>query len=148
MPVRLRRPSLLAAAALFMAQPATAVESASGMPVASEHTHQLARAINEYRQQHGLGPLALDEDLNLLAAEHSRAMATRQQLSHDGFRARMERTGKRLCVENVARNFPTAAALLDGWRNSPAHHRNLLEPGVSAMGLAVTARYVTFFACA
>lgn len=143
MPVRLRRPLLLAAAALFMAQPAIAIEPSTG-----PEPHQLVRVINDYRQQHGLAPLALAEELNLLAAEHSRDMATQRQLSHDGFRVRMGRAGSRLCVENVARNFPTAETLLDGWRNSPAHHRNLLEPGVSSMGLAVTGRYVTFFACA
>jgi uncharacterized protein YkwD len=36
---------------------------------------------------------------------------------------------------------------LEGWRHSPEHHRNLLEPKVSRMGIAADARYVTFFAC-
>ena len=42
---------------------------------------------------------------------------------------------------------PRPEALLEGWRRSPTHHRNLLDPGVSRMGIAAAARYVTFFAC-
>jgi len=37
--------------------------------------------------------------------------------------------------------------LLEGWRLSPTHYRDLLEPKVSRMGLAVTTRHMTFFAC-
>ena len=74
-------------------------------------------------------------------------MATQRRLSHDGFHSRLGRTTSRLCVENVGWNYPTAEALLDGWRHSPEHLRNLLDPKVRRMGLAARARYVTFFAC-
>ena len=85
--------------------------------------------------------------LETLADEHSTAMATQRRLSHDGFHSRLGRTTSRLCVENVGWNYPTAEALLDGWRHSPEHLRNLLDPKVRRMGLAARARYVTFFAC-
>ena len=95
----------------------------------------------------GLAPLAAAEDLDRIADEHSGAMADVKRLSHEGFRSRLQRTRSSLCVENVAWNYRTPEALLDGWRASPAHHRNLLEPDVTRMGLATATRYVTFFAC-
>jgi uncharacterized protein YkwD len=149
MKLRDRTRALLSVAAIAMvvAQPAAAAGLPSTPPIADGFTRHLAERINDYRQRHGLAPLALVDDLSALAAEHSQDMASQRQLSHAGFRARMSRTQSKLCVENVAHNFPTPETLLDGWRNSPAHHRNLLEPKVSTMGLAATARYVTFFAC-
>jgi uncharacterized protein YkwD len=74
-------------------------------------------------------------------------MATERRLSHDGFRSRFDRTSARICVENVGWNFPFPEAQLEGWRASPGHHRNLLEPKVARMGLSMAGRYVTFFAC-
>ena len=108
---------------------------------------QLAEAINSYRADNGLEPLSLAGELAELANDHSSQMSERRQLSHDGFRDRFRNASSKLCVENVGWNFRTAEGLLEGWRRSPAHHRNLLEPKISRMGLAISARYVTFFAC-
>jgi len=74
-------------------------------------------------------------------------MAELHRLSHDGFRDRFDRTRARVCVENVGVNSPHAEAQLDGWRASPGHHRNLLEPKVARMGIARANTYVAFFAC-
>lgn len=138
---RLRR--LLGVAALALALPAAAADR----PELDSFTQRLAQRINDYRQQNGLEPLSLSEDLMELATEHSQDMAEQHKLSHDGFRERRRRTNSRICVENVAHNFPSPETLVTGWRESPSHHRNLLEPKVLRMGLAATARYVTFFAC-
>ena len=123
-----------------------------GQPAAAavgfdEFTGQLAALINAYRQDRGLQPLDLAEDLVTLADEHSASMAQRQRLSHDGFRSRFQRANSKVCVENVAWNYRTPEALLEGWRHSPAHHRNLLDPKVARVGIAMATRYVTFFAC-
>jgi uncharacterized protein YkwD len=108
---------------------------------------QLGELINRYRADNGLEPLTFADDLATLAGEHSASMAAQRHLSHDGFRDRYRVASSKICVENVAWNYPTPESLLDGWRQSPAHHRNLLEPKVMRMGLAATTRYVTFFAC-
>ena len=113
----------------------------------SAYARNLAQLINEYRARNGLGPLELVSDLNALAEEHSGQMLKARRLSHDGFHSRFDRTQARICVENVGFNFPHAAAQLDGWRASPTHHRNLLEPKVSRMGIAKSQSFVTFFAC-
>lgn len=114
---------------------------------AAPYARHLATLINEYRSDRGLPALQLVGDLSALASEHSSTMAASGRLSHDGFYDRFDRTKARICVENVGMNFPHAEAQLDGWRASPGHHRNLLEPKVQRMGIARTRSFVTFFAC-
>ena len=129
-------------------RPLTIASAAGGSGAsATGYAQRLASLINEYRQQHGLGPLRVADDLATIATEHSMRMADQRRLSHDGFRGRFDRTNARICVENVGWNFPFPEAQLEGWRASPGHHRNLLEPKVARMGLAVAGPYVTFFAC-
>lgn len=111
------------------------------------YVRHLADLINAYRASHGLAPLSLTQDLSAIATEHSAQMAGTRRLSHEGFRERFDRTRAQICVENVGVNFPHPEAQLDGWRASPGHHRNLLEPKVARMGIATTNRFVTFFAC-
>lgn len=135
------------AAVLLCGALPTAMAAEAADLASAGFTRQLARLINEYRAQHGLSPLQVADELASIAGEHSSRMAHVRQLSHDGFRGRLQQTRSALCVENVGWNHRTPEALLEGWRQSPAHHRNLLEPGVSRMGLATATRYVTFFAC-
>jgi uncharacterized protein YkwD len=133
-------------AAALVATPARA-ETAPSTPWTTTFIDQLAELINRYRADNGLGPLQLADELAALAGEHSASMATQRQLSHEGFRDRYRMASSKICVENVGWNHRTPESLLDGWRQSPTHHRNLLEPKVLRMGLAATTRYVTFFAC-
>jgi uncharacterized protein YkwD len=135
------------AAWLLCAPPALAAEGAGRAASTAGYAQRLADLINQYRQQRGLAPLAVTDDLASIATEHTAQMAAQRHLSHDGFRNRFDRTNARICVENVGWNFPVAEAQLDGWRASPGHHRNLLEPKVARMGIAVSQSYVTFFAC-
>jgi len=123
------------------------VAGSSSNASATGYAQRLAELINEYRRDRGLGPLAVVEELRTIATEHSSRMAVERRLSHEGFRNRFDRTNARICIENVGWNFPYPEAQLEGWRASPGHHRNLLEPKVARMGLAVAGPYVTFFAC-
>jgi len=127
-------------AALLLASSAAAAESA-------DFAAELLALINAYRIERGLNRLAPDQDLRGLAAGHSRAMRREARLSHDGFAGRFERSGKSLCVENVGWNAPTPQAQLARWRDSPGHDQNLLEPRLTAAGVAADGPYVTFFAC-
>lgn len=116
------------------------------MPAAGFAGH-LAEAINAYRLVNGLGPLVVAADLSAVAERHSGRMAALHRLSHEGFGARFLHADGRQCVENVATDFRDADALLAGWRDSPPHRRNLLDPALSRMGIGVRTGYVTFFAC-
>ncbi len=111
------------------------------------YVRHLGELINQYRARNGLPPLELVPDLSMIASEHSTEMAQEHRLSHDGFRGRFARTDARICVENVGFNFPFPEAQLDGWRASPGHDRNLLEPKVARMGIAASQTFVRFFAC-
>jgi uncharacterized protein YkwD len=108
---------------------------------------QLMALINDYRLEQGLSPLRPAAELEALALEHSDDMASQRVLTHEGFRTRYARSGSKVCVENLGWNHRTAQALLEGWRQSPSHHRNLLNPKVERVGIAARERYVTFFAC-
>lgn len=131
------------------ATPSIAREATPEAPraTAEGYISQLAALINDYRARNGLQPLNVAVELAALAGEHTDTMAERRQLSHEGFRERAQRTGSRVCVENVARGYSKPESLLDGWQKSPAHDVNLLDSTVSRMGIAANSRFVTFFAC-
>ena len=106
--------------------------------------------INRYRLTKGLKPLASAPQLIDLAEEHSQAMQEQDRMSHDGFERRFKRAaadGASSCVENVAWNHPTPRNLLDGWRKSSGHNRNMLERRISRAGISKVGQYITFFAC-
>ena len=44
--------------------------------------------------------------------------------------------GGRLAVENVSAGYHTLAEAFSGWRDSPPHRANMLQNGVSRMGIA------------
>ncbi|MDH4051746.1 MAG: CAP domain-containing protein [Rubrivivax sp.] len=133
--------------AITLAHGGALAAPANAGPDIDGFVRHLAQLINDYRARQGLAPLVPADDLQLLAGEHSADMAARRTLSHDGFDDRFRRSASRICVENVGWNYPTAETLLQGWRQSPAHHQNLLDPKVARMGIAMATHYVTFFAC-
>lgn len=108
---------------------------------------RVAALINEYRGHHRLDRLWPADTLARVADLHSRHMADAGQPSHGGFRDRFQQADSDICVENIAAYFDSPEALVDGWRRSPSHDRNLLEPRIVRMGLAARGSYVTFFAC-
>lgn len=108
---------------------------------------QLGTLINDYRAEHDVPPLAPDGSLSELAHEHAARMAHDKRLSHFGFEERFAKARSPRCVENVGWNQRTPEAEFAGWRDSPTHARNLLDPGIARMGIGIQDRYVTFFAC-
>ena len=136
---------LLALASALPAQSASSTGSAA--EAGEAFVQRLFELVNDYRREQGLRPLKPAAELSALADEHSEAMATQRVLTHEGFRNRYGRSGSKVCVENLGWNHRTAQALLDGWRQSPSHHRNLLNPKLERVGIATHQRYVTFFAC-
>jgi uncharacterized protein YkwD len=108
---------------------------------------ELGKLVNDYRKQHALAPLTADPRLEMLANAHSADMAGAHRMSHDGFQARMQKTGYKLCVENVGWNYPGARQQFEGWKNSPGHDKNLRDAGVTRMGIGRATGYVTFIAC-
>jgi len=137
------RTGLIAAAWLCLGQPSTPAQASEAPDLA---TAVLAE-VNLYRTSQGLVPLAADARLQAIAQTHSQAMAQQGRLSHGGFQQRFDRSGARLCVENLAAGTLQPARVVAAWRRSPEHHRNLLEPRVQVAGVAATGSVVSLLAC-
>lgn len=99
-----------------------------------------ASMISGYRQNNGLGPVALDPELTKLAQEHTRTMVARNKLDHDLGRPFQERIRRgynaKAAVENVSAGYHTLAEAFSGWRDSPPHRANMLNKNVTHMGIA------------
>ena len=99
--------------------------------------------ISLYRQNNGLGGLAVDPDLMKLAESQSQAMAGQNKLDHDvkaPLAKRLNASGypATLAVENVSAGYHTLAEAFSGWRDSPPHRANMLKNGVTKLGIAAS----------
>ncbi|MBC6455088.1 MAG: CAP domain-containing protein [Hormoscilla sp. SP5CHS1] len=89
--------------------------------------------VNQYRASRNLPPLKLDAIISEEARKHSRRMARRREISHDGFEERVKAIGRWIpygaAAENVASNSghdDPATVALEGWIKSPGHHQNMI----------------------
>jgi uncharacterized protein YkwD len=110
-------------------------------PTAELDAATAASMISGYRQNNGLGSVALDPTLMRLAQEQARAMAARDKVDHDvkgEFAKRMKASGfdAQVAVENISAGYHTLAEAFSGWRDSPPHRANMLKNGVTHMGIA------------
>ncbi|WP_298627128.1 CAP domain-containing protein [uncultured Legionella sp.] len=87
--------------------------------------------INEYRQQHGLTPLKMDNRIVKEAKQHSMDMATHKMgFGHKYFHQRIDRLHSQIKdsnagAENVAYNYKDAQDVVKNWLRSPGHKRNI-----------------------
>jgi len=102
-----------------------------------------ASMISLYRQNNGLGTVAVDPDLMKIAEAQSGAMASQNKLDHDvraPLAKRLSGAGypASVAVENVSAGYHTMAEAFSGWRDSPPHKANMLKSGVTKMGIAAS----------
>ena len=102
-----------------------------------------ASMISQYRQNNGLGGLAVDPDLMKLAEAQSQAMASQNKIDHDvraPLAKRLSAAGypASVAVENVSAGYHTLAEAFSGWRDSPPHKANMLKSGVTKLGIAAS----------
>ena len=102
-----------------------------------------ASMISGYRQNNGLGAVAVDPELVKLAEAQSMAMASRNKLDHDvtaPLARRLNGSGypATIAVENVSVGYHRLAEAFSGWRDSPPHRANMLKTGVTKMGIAAS----------
>ena len=111
--------------------------------------------ISGYRANNGLGAVTLDPALMKLAEEQARAMAARDKLDHNvgrSFEQRIAGSGydAKVAVENISAGYHTLAEAFSGWRDSPPHRANMLNKGVTRMGIAAVyspkSKYKVFWA--
>lgn len=110
--------------------------------------------ISGYRAANGLGPVAIDPELMKLASEQAHAMAARDKLDHSVWRPFQQRIRQSsfdaaVAVENIAAGYDTLSEAFSGWRASPSHRANMLNPAVTKMGIAAVyapaSRYKVFW---
>src|SRR5215475_9289939 len=115
-----------AAGFLLLAAPAIAAESP-------------AEQISAFRLKHGEVRVVRDATLDRIAMEQARAMAAKDELSHDvlgpfGRRVAPAKAGS--AAENIAYGYDSFEKTLGQWIDSSGHRRNLLLRNASRVGIA------------
>ena len=134
--------SLEAESAESAESPATLIPKASELIVA---------ITNEFRKKHGLSRVKVDPALEKAAKYFARYMAKTNTYGHtaDGKRPsdRAKRHGYDYCLvtENISYAYHSlgyepqelAERFVTGWKESPKHRENMLDPDVTQTGVAV-----------
>lgn len=87
---------------------------------------------NKFRKSKSKTELVMREDLNAIAEKHSADMAKgRVSFGHGGFQSRQQKAKKILpdmtqFAENVAYGAKDAKEVVNGWKNSSGHRKNML----------------------
>lgn len=107
-----------------------------------DFAYRVVELTNAFRQQNGLPPLAVNQQLSVAALQHSQAMAQRDFFSHTGADGstpwqRMRNAGYnyRTAAENIAAGQKTPEAVVQGWINSAGHRANMLNPNLQEIGV-------------
>lgn len=138
----MKAPVLVVSLALALAACTTAGSKRQTVDsVSSQAAPAAAAAVSRFRAANGLGPVTPDEALNAAARQQARAMAEKNLLSHDAagsFWNRMNATGRRFThgAENIAMGQRSLEEVVEDWRRSPEHRRNMLQSPASHIGFA------------
>lgn len=127
--------------------PADQTLATKSCPVAARAEAQTTKAmalINAERRARGLAGLRASVTLRHIAQAHACDNAARGVYSHFGSdgsdlgkRLRRGNYWLRLAAENTALGFDTPERLVAFWMQSPLHHANMMNPGVTEMGLGL-----------
>jgi hypothetical protein len=118
--------SSLIAGLLLLSAPAIAAESA-------------AELISSYRLKHGEVRVVRDATLDRIAQEQARAMAAKDNLSHEvlgAFSRRVAPARAGRAAENIAYGYESFEKTLGQWIDSSEHRKNLLLHNASRVGIA------------
>lgn len=114
-------------------------------------TTQILELTATFREEQGLDAPVPNEQLQAAARNFAEFMAETKKYGHeaDGNRPseRAKQEGYEYCMvsENIAYTFSShemtpeslAEKLVDGWKDSPRHRENMLDPAVTQTGVAV-----------
>jgi hypothetical protein len=116
--------------------------SAAAAQKLSDNEQLLFDALNRERAAQSLPPLQWDEALAKAAHKHANRMAFYNLLSHQlndepDLQERLTEAGARF--GSIAENIAVGASpetIHDGWMHSPGHRGNILNPNLTAVGIA------------
>ncbi len=133
-----------------------------GGPDLPQVVQEIIRETNAFRSRHGRSRLQVNSQLTYAARYFAEYLAKMDKLSHtaDGHQPgeRARKRGYDYCIEaeNIAYEFNSAGftsrqlaeRFVQGWARSPEHRKNMLDPDVMDLGVAVarSARTGYFYA--
>lgn len=98
-----------------------------------------AELISNFRLKHGEVRVVRDATLDRIAMDQARAMAAKDELSHDAlgpFNRRVAPAGAGRAAENIAYGYDSFEKTLRQWIDSSGHRKNLLLHKASRVGIA------------
>ncbi|WP_257179903.1 MULTISPECIES: CAP domain-containing protein [Bradyrhizobium] len=98
-----------------------------------------AELISNFRLKHGEVRVVRDAILDRIAMDQARAMAAKDNLSHDAlgpFNRRVAPAGAGRAAENIAYGYDNFEKTLGQWIDSSGHRKNLLLHNASRVGIA------------
>ncbi|WP_198964231.1 CAP domain-containing protein [Bradyrhizobium sp. Y36] len=98
-----------------------------------------AELISSFRLKHGEVRVTRDSTLDRIAMDQARAMAAKDDLSHDAlgpFNKRVAPAGAGRAAENIAYGYDNFEKTLGQWIDSSGHRKNLLLHNASRVGIA------------
>lgn len=138
--------------------PSTASVRGSSDPDLSQIADLIVTYSNEFRKKMGRQKVATDPELREAAQYFANYMARTDAYGHaaDGNRPseRAKQHGYEYCIvsENIAYQYRPigstevlAKGFFQGWKHSPDHRKNLLDPAVTEIGVAVAQSEETGF---
>ena len=106
--------------------------------------NEILTLVNEIRAEAGVHPLVLDTTICQAATMRSIEMNYSCTFSHtrpggSGCFSVFEifSIGVSASGENIARGYPTPAAVVEGWKNSPGHYENMIYERFNKMGVGM-----------
>ncbi len=122
-----------------------------GSPDAEQVAGLAVRLTNEFRMQEGRKEVVVNAQLLAAARYFAGHMAKTGRFSHEADGStpdvRARKHGYDYCIvsENIAYQYSSAGfatgelaqGFIEGWKNSPGHRRNMLDPDVTETGAAV-----------
>ncbi|MFB7708423.1 CAP domain-containing protein [Streptomyces sp. NPDC056105] len=138
-------PSARQATATPSARQTTASPSAPATTApASGDTARVLTLVNNERSKAGCSPLTMNAKLTKAAQDHSKDMASHQNMSHTGSDGsspdvRITRAGYSWSSygENVAYGYSTPEKVMAAWMSSPGHKRNILDCSFKEIGIGL-----------
>lgn len=98
-----------------------------------------AELISGFRLKHGQVRVVRDATLDRIAMDQARAMAAKNELSHEvlgPFTKRVAPAGAGRAAENIAYGYESFEKTLGQWIDSSGHRKNLLLQNASRVGIA------------
>lgn len=113
------------------------------MPLSqAEARKKILDLVNAFRKENSVPALTADAKLDVAAQWQSQNMADNGYMGHTdsqgrGVSARVKAECGYAggCGENVAVGFADPKAVMEGWKESPGHRKNMLNPDYKTLGV-------------